>query len=419
MIKAYLALLKGPMGWLWTSRTLSDIGDSIHLLAFNWLLVQKTGSALAVATASIMWLGGQVIAGWPGGRLADRFAPVRVLQGAYLAHALVIGSFAIAALADQVPVTLCYGLAFILGILGTPVDPASRALLVELYPAREDLTQANGLFATGTAVGQTLGPVLGGIIFTWVPLGWAFGVNALSYTLATLGLIAVRVSGAKHRVVIEYSESDPPEPVTAPLSWQAQARLSLKLLDVLIPVTLFVCWIGPLLTALLPYYIASQSGKLIDLGLLQSALWTGVGLGLGLGGWLGSRVATPATWALGGLACAALGAGSFSLIQGVGAAALLGGVGLACGTSYVLLNQVLLDRIDRANISGLTGLLGSVLGLGIALFSFIWGTLVEQGYFGILLITGSAVVLGALGLGLVFKPKPKPLGGSGVPRQTK
>ncbi|WP_287127995.1 MFS transporter, partial [Candidatus Cyanaurora vandensis] len=248
-LKAYFALLRSPLGWLWVSRALSDIGDSIHLLAFNWLLVERTGSALAVVTASTLWLGGQVVAGWPGGRLADRFPPVRVLQGTYLLHALVIGVFALGS--QQWPVGYFYALAFGLGLLGTPLDPASRGLLVALYPERSQLTVANGLLATGTAVAQTLGPVVGGLVFSLVPLGWAFGVNAVSYLGAGLGLLAVPLVA-----------SVPGEKVP-PSDWRTQLQLALGLGGVLGPVCLFAWGVAPLLTALLPYYVVSRAGTVL------------------------------------------------------------------------------------------------------------------------------------------------------------
>ncbi|WP_287131362.1 hypothetical protein, partial [Candidatus Cyanaurora vandensis] len=76
---------------------------------------------------------------------------------------------------------------------------------------------------------------------------------------------------------------------------------------------------------------------------------------------------------------------------GLGAVVLLTVVGLLAGVTYLLLNQVLLDRLDKQNIAGVTGLLGAVLGLGLALSSFGLGVLVEQGYYRELLFWGAAV----------------------------
>ncbi|WP_218081213.1 MFS transporter [Anthocerotibacter panamensis] len=379
------------MGWLWASRTLSDMGDSIHLLAFNWLLVERSGSAVAVATASTLWLGGQVLAGWPGGRLADRWPPVQVLQGTYLIHGLVIACFAWGVLAQEAPLWSFYVLAFILGILSTPIDPASRTLLQTLFPQRDQLTQANGLFSTGMAVAQTTGPILGGLAFNYLPLGWAFGVNAVSYSLAAIGLLAVRtpVVAMAHEKKKERS------------SWQEQAHLSLILSDILIPVAAFIWLVAPLFTALLPYLVLKQQGSVLTLGLLQGGLWTGVGLGLGLGAWLVSRVRHCALWGLVYLGGTCLLAGGFALVQSWGAVVLVGGIGLLAGTAYLFLNQVLLDRIDSQNIAGVTGLLGSVLGLGLALSSFLLGWVVQQVPFDLALGVGACVsFLITLGMGI-------------------
>jgi len=383
-LKTYVPILRSPMGWLWATRALSDIGDGIHLLAFNWLLVQQSGSAVAVVTASTLWLGGQVLAGWPGGRLADRWSPVRVLQGTYLAHAVVIGIFAVGVLGGQVPLWGFYGLAGLLGALATPIDPACRGLLMQLYPERDQLTAANGLFSTGTALAQTVGPLAGGLIFSTVPLGWAFAVNALSYLVAGLGL------GLVPRIERVAVLDRPPAPKS---DWRTQIKLAMGLGDVLLPTSLFAWLVAPLLTALLPYYVLSKTGTVLDLGLLQGGLWTGLGLGLLLGTGLVVRTDRPSPGALVALGATALGAAAFAGAWGWLAVLLLVLTGMLAGITYLFLNQVLLDRLDVENIAGVTGLLGSVLGLGLALGGFALGWGVQQGYYTLLLTGGAAVTV--------------------------
>lgn len=384
---------KQPTVWrLSVGRWISDWGDAVHILAFNWLVIQQTGSAGAAGLCSAVWLVGQLVGGIPGGWLADRYSAWKLLLVSYLLHAAVIGGFTVLCVLTKPDLTALWTVSLVLGLLGAQIDPAQRSLVKRLFPGNQELARVNSLMTGGGALTQVSGPLLAGLLLTVLPVWTAFAANALSFGLAALTLVGVRAEpGRRERAASTVS--------AAQGSLLQQLR---PLRTVLVCTAVFVLGPAPLLVSFLPFYVQQVQGWPIEvLGFLEAARWGGLGVGILLGSvWLTRIVNLQAVAlsTLAGLAFPLLG-----LAVGgpwpwqVFCLACIGGV---AGFSYVCLNQLFLQSVEEQWVGRVTGALSTVLGAGLLLAWLGWSWTIDQ--FGYPLALGVALAAHILVSGAAF-----------------
>ncbi|HEU0005044.1 MAG TPA: MFS transporter, partial [Terriglobia bacterium] len=125
----------------------------------------------------------------PGGMLADRFGPRRVLAWATLSWGLftfltgMIGS--LAALTGASVLAALVALRFVFGISQGPMFPAGTRAVVNWFPLSER-ARANGLCITGLSIGSFLMPPL--VSWMVLKLSWesSFYVAAVAAVLAAV-----------------------------------------------------------------------------------------------------------------------------------------------------------------------------------------------------------------------------------------
>lgn len=168
---------------------MSQLGDVAFMLALPWLVLQMTGSsvalgsvmmALAVPHAALMLLGGAV---------SDRFPARTVLAVAYIAQALCVASLAILLSAQALNLPMLYLLAFCFGVADAFTSPALRVLLPQLV-ATEELPRANAFMQSSNQVCVLAGSAAGGMLIAQWGVLSMFIAHATSY----LYIIAVLLS---------------------------------------------------------------------------------------------------------------------------------------------------------------------------------------------------------------------------------
>jgi MFS family permease len=141
----------------------SLLGDFFNYVAVAWLVLDLTGSSLAVGgvlaaasvpRAALMRLGGAV---------SDRFSPRSSMLVGGLARALVIGTLAVLVLTHTVQLWQLFVGSFLIGIIAAFFLPASTSMLPRVV--RSDQLEAGNAFMTLSRFGATvLGPALGGVL---------------------------------------------------------------------------------------------------------------------------------------------------------------------------------------------------------------------------------------------------------------
>ncbi len=353
---------------LCTSRWISDWGDAVHILAFNWLVVQQTGSAGAVGICQALWITGNLVGAWPGGWLVDRYGARFSILTSYALHALTIAVFALVALGGETGAVLFGGISLFLGLLGAPGDPAQRVLMQQVAADDQELARLNGLLSGGGAIAQCLGPLLAGWLLLLIPAGWAFLLNAVSFVLAALVLLRLQ----SVRSPLTATEQSRPTG-----SLFAQVR---PLAGTIVATAGFLFGPAALLVLFLPYYVQQvQHWPPTALGLLEAARWGGLGLGTVIGSLCIARIRRLKLWIV--LALAALGVPVLGFIAGgdAGTQALwLVILGTIAGFGYVCLNQLLLQQVSESWMGRVMGALSVFVGIGLLVAGGCWWLTIEQ-----------------------------------------
>jgi MFS family permease len=176
-----------------TGQTISVSGTWMQTVALGWLVLQITGSGVAVGTTLAMQFVPVLVAGPWGGVIADRFDKRHLLYATQVsagALALVLG---LLTLTGAVELWMIYLLAFGLGC-STVVDNPARQTFVFQMVGRERLANAVSLNSVVMNVSRVVGPAIGGVLIATVGLSTCFFVNAASYLAVILALSLMRTS---------------------------------------------------------------------------------------------------------------------------------------------------------------------------------------------------------------------------------
>jgi MFS family permease len=169
---------------------LSTAGSGLHIVALGWYLLDRTGSATPVALVWALGLGAGIFMLPFAGPLADRYPRRTLAISADLVRLALVGVMAALAYAGSPPVVALYALTFAIGLAHSVFWPAITALLQEVIRP-EQLTAASGLVEIVWQAGGLTGAALGGPILVRYGLGTAFAIDASTYALSALALLAL------------------------------------------------------------------------------------------------------------------------------------------------------------------------------------------------------------------------------------
>jgi MFS family permease len=169
----------------------SATGTWMQGVAAPWLVLNLTGSGVALGIdTALQFLPILLIGAW-GGVIADRFDNRRVLILCQIAFAVPAFALWILDASGVVQVWMVYVLSFVSGMV-TAVDmPTRQSFYLEMV-GRDDLTNAMSL-TTATFTGmRMIGPVLAGILIPTIGTAPIFLINGISYLAVVISLLAMR-----------------------------------------------------------------------------------------------------------------------------------------------------------------------------------------------------------------------------------
>jgi MFS family permease len=169
---------------------LSTAGSGLHIVALGWYLLDRTGSATSVALVWALGLGAGIFMLPFAGPLADRYPRRMLAVSADVVRLALVGAMAALAYAGSPPVGALYALTFAIGLAHSVFWPAITALLQEVIRP-EQLTAASGLVEIVWQAGSLTGAALGGPILVRYGLGTAFLIDASTYALSAVALLAL------------------------------------------------------------------------------------------------------------------------------------------------------------------------------------------------------------------------------------
>ena len=178
-------LASGPFRKLWVATTLSLFGDFFSYIAMAWLVLQLTGSSLALGTVLVVQALPRAVLMVVGGALADRLSPRLTMLGSMGLRAVFVAPLALLVLTGRVQMWEVYAIAVVFGIVDAFFMPARSSILPQVVGDRE-LEPGNAVLNVTAQASVILGPILGGVVVAVLGIGWAFGGDALCFAIGFL-----------------------------------------------------------------------------------------------------------------------------------------------------------------------------------------------------------------------------------------
>ncbi|MET1232779.1 MAG: MFS transporter [Candidatus Limnocylindrales bacterium] len=214
----------------WGGESISVLGDQFHFVALAWLVLQMTGSGLALGTVLTAAAIPRVILMLLGGAMADRIEPKMLIFRSNALRALVVGIVAALIITGRVEVWQLVVMAVVFGAVDAFFYPAVSTFLPLLVPS-ERLTAANGLFQATSQLIGLIGPAVAGITVALIGTSLAFVLDAASFAVAAIAITLVHgglraAAGRTTDATIEAVPSPGATAAAAPASDASEARAS-------------------------------------------------------------------------------------------------------------------------------------------------------------------------------------------------
>src|ERR1700682_1545851 len=175
----------GSFRKLWIATTLSLFGDLFSYIAMAWLVLQLTGSSLALGTVLVVQAVPRAVLMVVGGALADRISSRLTMLGSMGLRAVFVAPLALLVLMGRVQMWEVYGIALVFGIVDAFFMPARSSILPKVV-ADHELEPGNAVMNVTSQSSVVIGPVLGGLIVAALGTGWAFAADAVCFALGFL-----------------------------------------------------------------------------------------------------------------------------------------------------------------------------------------------------------------------------------------
>jgi len=173
--------LRNPHYRLWLiGGTISLLGDQFYLVALPWLVLQQTGSA--VAMGEIMMTGAipRAFLMLMGGAVSDRMSARKIMMATATARTICVTVIGLLVWLRILRTWELYALAFAFGVADAFAVPAQSAYVPSLLK-REQLVAASSISQSTGQLTTILGPVPAGLVIQTLGVAWTFFLDAISF----------------------------------------------------------------------------------------------------------------------------------------------------------------------------------------------------------------------------------------------
>jgi len=268
--------LRNPRYRLWLiGSTISFLGDQFYMVALPWLILQQTGSAVAMGAVMMAGSIPRALLMLMGGAVSDRMSARKIMMSTATTRTVCVAVIGILIWFGVLHMWEIYVLAVIFGVADAFAVPAATAYLPSLLQP-EQLVAASSVSQSTAQLTTIVGPVPAGFVIKTLGVAWAFFVDAISFLF---------IIGALWKL------PDPPQspaakkavlPAIAEGIMYVGRDVPLRSL-MLLAMTMNFCFTGPVSIGL-TYLTKTRFGSPAILGVLMSAVAAGSLLGALLAG---------------------------------------------------------------------------------------------------------------------------------------
>jgi hypothetical protein len=181
----WAVLSYGPFRNLWVASSLSLIGDFFSYVAIAWLVLQLTGSSLALGSVLVVQAIPRGVLMLVGGAISDRVSPRVAMLASMGLRVALVAPLAVVVLTGHVQMWEVYGISFVFGVVDAFFMPASSSILPRLV-ADHQLEAGNAVLNVSAQVAIVLGPTLAGVVVATAGTGWAFAADAACFAVGAI-----------------------------------------------------------------------------------------------------------------------------------------------------------------------------------------------------------------------------------------
>jgi MFS family permease len=175
---------------LWLGSTVSLLGDQFYLVALPWLVLQLTGSSVALGTILMTAAIPRAAFILVGGAVIDRFSARRVMMTTATLRTLLVGTVAALIWWKLIELWHLYLLTFAFGLADAFSFPAGPTLIPTLVEPAQ-LRPANALLQSSTVMTQMIGPAPAGLAIKSWGIASALFFDALSFLVVIAALFRI------------------------------------------------------------------------------------------------------------------------------------------------------------------------------------------------------------------------------------
>lgn len=199
----------GDLRLVWLAQVVSQLGDGMFTVGIVLLMIELTGSGLALSGTLIAQLLPYAILGAAAGALADRWNRRTTMVVSDIVRGLVVVLIPVLDVAGLLRAWMVPCVAFLLTSAGQFFDPSKNALVPAIVP-REGLVRANALLSGTRQVMFTAGPAIGGPLISAFGLMSVFWLDAVTFVASAVILLRLRSSGHV-RAAVESHDAEKPK----------------------------------------------------------------------------------------------------------------------------------------------------------------------------------------------------------------
>ena len=165
--------------------TISLVGFGFNLVGVSWLVLEVTGSELALGKIMAMATVPGVLLALFAGIIIDKVNRKWLLVVLDLFRMVVVGSFVILLVQDRFSMNALFIMVLLMGTGSSLFWPTAQAFVQELVSAK-DYFQANALLSASYQAGSILGAGIGGMVVHFYGVPTALAFNALTHLISAL-----------------------------------------------------------------------------------------------------------------------------------------------------------------------------------------------------------------------------------------
>lgn len=273
-----------PVYWMLAANLISNLGNSITMLAVPLFVLGATGSASQAGLVAAATVAPMVLSTFFGGTLTDRMSHRRLAVMADILSGLTVAAVPFFYFTIGLHIYALMALGFLGAIFDGPGMNARQAMIPKL--ARDSsisLERINSGFTIGRSLVSLVGLPIAGVLIAWIG-----AANSLWITAATFA-----ISAAITQFLLPATAR--PEPSQASVAADLKEGLRFifhnrLLRSISLTATVVNMVLNPIFAIGIPVYILNLDHDASVLGLLMTSVAVGGLAGAPLYGWIGDRL---------------------------------------------------------------------------------------------------------------------------------